>query len=605
MSFFIQRQLVIGLCAIVASSSVLRAEDGTPTKPLSAIRQVLADEFQREVNRREQLESLRTGNNPDSTIYWQSGFVKTQGQWFPAEDLGKSALPELLVEYRQRRDSQGAESAKAHMTLAKWCREKKLVDQERAHLYAALESDSKLLTKANLSRLGFVEDQQRYVSPEEQIEQKRYSSTVEHSLQKWGVKVERIRSRMAKGGAARTAALEELSTLRDPSVIAALDQNLAAHGGAYLRAAIGQLSEIPSFESTQLLAKYAIMSPDESIRSDAISAVKDRRRDDYMPQLIRMLVTDIQYHVEMRDSLSRNGVLLIGLRWGRETEARTERGFTGVRVVARITEVQRTGLPGRELRSLGDNAAQRRAESELYERATAIETANESTREFNQRIAGLLSAVTDRPADTNPHSWWHWWYKENNWKESEDRPVVEISEEPEFAGEMPFLLRQHSCFRKGTLVWTEQGRVPIESLRIGDLVVAQEPETGELALKPILRTSVNPDQHTTLVRFGDEELVATAAHQYWQAGEGWKRCRDVQASQFLHTGLGSQRITDVSTTPDAELVYNLVVADFHTYLVGESGVLVQDLFPPRPTNNIVPGLSKFEVSDSKPSASYD
>lgn len=346
------------------------------------------------------------------------------------------------------------------------------------------------------------------------------------------------------------------------------------------------------------------MSPDEAIRRHAISAVKDRRRDDYMPQLIRMLVTDIQYHVEMRGSLTMNGAVFVGLRWGRETDTRSERGFAGVRFAPRITRFERTDPKMPEIRPIGDSSAQRRAESELYERATAIEAANESTREFNQRIATLLSAVTDRPADTNPRSWWHWWYQENNWKESENRQVVEVSEDVESAGEMPFLLRGHSCFRKGTLVWNEQGRVPIESLRIGDLVVAQNPETGELALKPILRTSINPEQNTLRVRFGDEELVATAAHQYWQAGEGWKRCRDVQADQFLHTGRGSQRITEVSTTPGTEPVYNLVVGDFHTYFVGESGVLVQDLFPPRPTNNIAPGLSRFELDDAKAPVSY-
>lgn len=113
--------------------------------------------------------------------------------------------------------------------------------------------------------------------------------------------------------------------MKEPSTVAALYQNLAIHGGAYLRAAIGQLAEIPSFESTQLLAKYAVMSPDEAIRRHAISAVKDRRRDDYMPQLIRMLVTDIQYHVEMRGSLTMNGAVFVGLRWGRETDTRSER----------------------------------------------------------------------------------------------------------------------------------------------------------------------------------------------------------------------------------------------------------------------------------------
>lgn len=38
--------------------------------------------------------------------------------------------------------------------------------------------------------------------------------------------------------------------------------------------------------------------------------------------------------------------------------------------------------------------------------------------------------------------------------------------------------------------------------------------------------------------------------------------------------------------------YNLVVADFHTYFVGKSGILSHDVLPPKPTNKLVPGLSE-------------
>ena len=36
--------------------------------------------------------------------------------------------------------------------------------------------------------------------------------------------------------------------------------------------------------------------------------------------------------------------------------------------------------------------------------------------------------------------------------------------------------------------------------------------------------------------------------------------------------------------------YNLVVADFNTYFVGESGILVHDNTPRKPTRAVVPGM---------------
>ena len=38
--------------------------------------------------------------------------------------------------------------------------------------------------------------------------------------------------------------------------------------------------------------------------------------------------------------------------------------------------------------------------------------------------------------------------------------------------------------------------------------------------------------------------------------------------------------------------YNLVVADYHTYFVGKTGILSHDVLTPRGTNCLVPGLSR-------------
>ena len=47
------------------------------------------------------------------------------------------------------------------------------------------------------------------------------------------------------------------------------------------------------------------------------------------------------------------------------------------------------------------------------------------------------------------------------------------------------------CFIAGTLVATETGYVTIENIKVGDLVWAHDPETGETALKPVVQTFRN------------------------------------------------------------------------------------------------------------------
>jgi hypothetical protein len=49
----------------------------------------------------------------------------------------------------------------------------------------------------------------------------------------------------------------------------------------------------------------------------------------------------------------------------------------------------------------------------------------------------------------------------------------------------------------------------------------------------------------------------------------------------------------VSQPDENQTAYNLIVADFSTYFVGETGVLVHDNSPVRPTASVVPGIAKM------------
>ena len=48
------------------------------------------------------------------------------------------------------------------------------------------------------------------------------------------------------------------------------------------------------------------------------------------------------------------------------------------------------------------------------------------------------------------------------------------------------------CLLAGTPVWTASGPARVEEIQVGDLVLSQHPGTGELAYKPVLKTTVRP-----------------------------------------------------------------------------------------------------------------
>jgi hypothetical protein len=48
------------------------------------------------------------------------------------------------------------------------------------------------------------------------------------------------------------------------------------------------------------------------------------------------------------------------------------------------------------------------------------------------------------------------------------------------------------CFVEGTLVWSETGLRPIQDLRVGDRVLTQDIETGEISFQGVIARSLRP-----------------------------------------------------------------------------------------------------------------
>jgi hypothetical protein len=151
--------------------------------------------------------------------------------------------------------------------------------------------------------------------------------------------------------------------------------------------------------------------------------------------------------------------------------------------------------------------------------------------------------------------------------------------------------RFKDCFAKGTPVWTLAGLRPIETIKVGDAVLAQDPETGELAFKIVLDTSIRAASPMTSVRVGDETIVSTRGHRYWKEGQGWRMAKNLEAGDKLHGVRGPLPIDEVHESPD-EPAYNLIVDGFNSYFVGRQAILVHDTGAPHPTLATLPGYRR-------------
>ncbi|NRQ39195.1 hypothetical protein HII36_46350 [Nonomuraea sp. NN258] len=143
-------------------------------------------------------------------------------------------------------------------------------------------------------------------------------------------------------------------------------------------------------------------------------------------------------------------------------------------------------------------------------------------------------------------------------------------------------IRGRNSFVAGTLVLLADGTAkPIEQVKLGDQVLAADPETGETSVKPVVTEIIGEgDKKLVRVTAGDGDIVATDGHPFWVQSEyAWLKAGDLEPGMWLRTSAGTYvQITAVARWTARERVYNLTVADVNTYHVfaGDQAILVHN-----------------------------
>lgn len=135
------------------------------------------------------------------------------------------------------------------------------------------------------------------------------------------------------------------------------------------------------------------------------------------------------------------------------------------------------------------------------------------------------------------------------------------------------------CFIAGTPVLTNDGLTAIEEIEVGDIVWASNPETGEVALKPVVQTFVNETQELVHIHVNGERITCTPEHPFYSPVLGWTNAIQLRAGDILVTVNGEYVIVEQVQHELLESpikVYNFEVEGFHTYYVGTSSVLVHN-----------------------------
>lgn len=122
---------------------------------------------------------------------------------------------------------------------------------------------------------------------------------------------------------------------------------------------------------------------------------------------------------------------------------------------------------------------------------------------------------------------------------------------------------------------------PISQVKVGDLVKATDPASGDLRTQKVTATFRHATERLVDIDVADGgKLTSTAGHKFFVAERGWRTVSELRVGDRLRTPDGPVRaVTALHDRQglDASTVYDLTVNGPHTFFVRTAGVRPQDV----------------------------
>ena len=148
---------------------------------------------------------------------------------------------------------------------------------------------------------------------------------------------------------------------------------------------------------------------------------------------------------------------------------------------------------------------------------------------------------------------------------------IDVNEEgTEAAAATAVVISYFGCFAPGTPVLTPQGEMRIELLQPGDRVLSRDEHNVEGKIEPqVIEETFQRRSELVNLHVAGRIIRTTKEHPFFVKGRGWSTAGELNAKDLLATdGDRWVEVEKVVATGQVETVYNLRVANHHTYFVG-------------------------------------
>ena len=556
--------------------------------------------------------ALATDNPSSDLCRWLSGSIKSDGQWQAIDQLTGDTDPKLMAAYREMRSAETL-TAERHRQLARWCAKNGLEAQAIAHWNAVLAANENDLEARSQLKHSWVSGS--WYTREQIARADAMREQLTKDLHKWSAPCQKILKGLNSNDVdAQKQALSKLKAIDDPSAIAALEVACLQVNEESAGPIITAIAQHRTPAACGALTRIALVDPQSSRGELALSKVKEYPLEFYVPELLGMLSTPVETLVEY--GVNNLGELQVRRAMFRTTN--TERQLVEYNRLVRVNEpvAMQIDLKGfvsfrmqinDQLYSVKGQSSNQASTNVPIDEIAAAKAAVEDQAELDRRIADFnrenerksknvnlaLTRLTGQPLQ-GPESWWEWWRKYNH-RSKTAKPFTrktynQVDKAKLVLGDMKYRgTIQMSCLVAGTPIQTSTGLRPVQSIQIGDLVLSQNVESGELSLRPVIGTTLRPPQPIYCIKTEEGDIRATGGHRWWVAGKGWVMSDHLEPDMLLHNAQGTTKIVAIEEEPDPQPTHNLIVDGFHTYFVGKDRVLSFDNVDPVPTLRKVPG----------------
>ena len=525
-------------------------------------------------------------NSNHSPARWHSGHVQVSDQWLTVDQAEDNATRKSAVAAYRKLRNLHAGSLTGELALARWCRKHRLPQRERLHWAGALRLDPS--NTESRRRLGVREFDGRLLTANQIKDWKENRRAIERASQYWRPRLKRWRREIESSPSPnQSEAWKQFSNVEDHEAVPSLVQMFATSKPEMQRHIVEVLGNIKEQVATDALVRLAVDGPSSEIREAAGAELSDRSWFGFVPSLLNRLgaTVECRYYVDtFGDGIFSN------ISYSQEQPFRVLNVSRSVNARYPIVIQPNATESGISNAVYRQRAAVTNEASNQYRRVfqalQAVQAKNTRTNRFNERIYAALRTSTGQQHGSRPQFWWDWWKDYNEIDAGVVKPEIDYRDTKYCRR----IIHSVSCFPAGTLVWTDIGPVAIESMRRGDRVLSQHPNSGELTYQLVLDTTIRPPSETLKILVADERIEATLGHPFWVVGDGWRMAKELKVGDQLHGVQGGVTIDKIEPGETVE-AHNLIVADTNTYFVGKHRVLVHDNKPRRAIELPVPGWS--------------